>query len=78
MTLTQFKNLKIGDKVKIRSDLKVHYTYGNEMFISSMRRNLGAIVTIGDFILDEFTIEEDGNCYFYTFEMINNTFIFGR
>lgn len=49
---------KLGDKVKIKDDLIVGGTYGNLMFIHSMKQYLGKEATIlsidmdGDYMLD--------------------------
>lgn len=70
---------KIGDKVKIRSDLMVGNWYGNEVFCSGMRDKLGKVVTIdGVFILIErYTFKHQGH-YFWTDEMIEGKVVGNR
>lgn len=83
MTREEFDKLNIGDKVKIRKDLVNYEKYGNETFVEEMSVHCGKFVTIKDFPYDyEFCVEEPGedgyDDYYYTLEMIGDTFIFGR
>ena len=41
---------KVGDKVRIRSDLKVGERYGDEFFTKNMGKFKGKVVTIIDIV----------------------------
>jgi hypothetical protein len=60
---------KVGDKVKIRSDLQVHKFYGPNEFTSPMREWLGQVVEINSIYQDSYLMI-DGRGYIWTDEMI--------
>jgi hypothetical protein len=60
---------KVGDKVKIRSDLQVHKFYGPNEFTSPMREWLGQVVEINSIYQDSYLMI-DGRGYMWTDEMI--------
>jgi hypothetical protein len=71
--------LKVGDKVRIRKDLKVGEIYGSLRLLRSMKRYLGNVCTITDIDDDgDFDVEENG--FFWSKEMLepvgNNKLIF--
>lgn len=51
---------KIGDKVKVRNDLKVQ-RYGDQIFVKRMEKYKGKIVTISDELPGFYHIKEDKN-----------------
>jgi hypothetical protein len=61
---------KVGDKVKIRSDLKNGSDYGQMNFVTEMKRFLGEIVAITYAGSGTYLIEEDNREWFWTDEMI--------
>lgn len=63
---------KIGDKVRVRSDLKENTSYGEQIFSSGMRPFLGKIVEISEILIeDSYHIKETEGGYewFWTDEM---------
>lgn len=58
---------KVGDKVKVRSDLKVGKGYGEHAFVHDMFKFVGKIVTIESVWKQGYRIEED--TYWWTDEM---------
>lgn len=42
---------KVGDKVRVRSDLKENTRYGEQIFSPDMRRFLGKIVEISEILI---------------------------
>lgn len=63
---------KVGDKVKVRDDLKVYDYYGCYMMTNIMSNFSGKEVTI-DYVSNTFyTIEEDENAYRWTDEMFED------
>lgn len=60
---------KVGDKVKVRSDLKAHEIYGSNMLTKSMEKFAGKTVTISDVGITSYAIEEMGVAY-WTDEML--------
>lgn len=60
---------KVGDKVKVRSDLKAYEIYGSNMLTKSMEKFAGKTVTISDVGITSYSIEEMGVAY-WTDEML--------
>lgn len=60
---------KVGDKVKVRSDLKAYEIYGSNMLTKSMEKFVGKTVTISDVGITSYAIEEMGVAY-WTEEML--------
>lgn len=60
---------KVGDRVRVRSDLEVGKIYGDETFVSYMREQLGKAVTIAKRLQEVagYKIMED--CFTWTNEM---------
>lgn len=52
---------KIGDKVKVRNDLKVLKRYGDHTFVKRMEKYKGKLVTISDELPGFYHIKEDKN-----------------
>lgn len=62
---------KVGDKVKVRKDLKPDKYYGGVRFDSDMRKMKGRTVTIiGAFDDDSYSVE--GSIFYWTDEMFEN------
>lgn len=59
---------KVGDKVKVRSDLRVGKSYGEHTFVHDMFKFMGKIVTIESVRERGYRIEEDA--YWWTDEML--------
>lgn len=59
---------KVGDKVKVRSDLRVGKSYGEHTFVHDMFKFMGKIVTIESAREQGYRIEEDA--YWWTDEML--------
>lgn len=59
---------KVGDKVKVRSDLRVGKRYGEHTFAHDMFKFMGKIVTIESVWEQSYRIEEDA--YWWTDEML--------
>ena len=63
------KKFKVGDKVRLRDDLKVGEEYGELYFVSGMEFLQGKEVIIDDITPQgNYTLEE--SCYFYSEEML--------
>lgn len=63
---------KVGDKVRVRSDLKENTSYGEQIFSPDMRPFLGKIVEISEILIeDSYHIKETegGYGWFWTDEM---------
>lgn len=58
---------KVGDKVKVRSDLELYKVYGTDSFTSRMEEMKGKTVTIAHVSEDKYSIKEFG--YGWTDEM---------
>lgn len=67
---------KLGDRVKIRSDLNVDTRYDGVPFREEMQKFCGQYVTINTVFYDEddmsYYIEEDEDSYYWTDEMFEN------
>ena len=50
---------KVGDKVRVREDLKSDNWYGNEIVVSGMTCLKGKIVNIYDVVDGDYRIKED-------------------
>jgi hypothetical protein len=59
---------KVGDKVRVRSDLKVGKSYGEHAFVHDMFKFVGKIVTIESVWKQGYRIEED--TYWWADEML--------
>lgn len=64
---------KVGDKVRVRKDLKVDKCYGDDRFISEMKKYLGKTVTISCIVGNKYYIAEDGEEWYWTDEMFEDT-----
>lgn len=60
---------KVGDKVKVRSDLKAYEIYGSNMLTKSMEKFVGKTVTISGVGITSYAIEEMEVAY-WTDEML--------
>ena len=61
---------KVGDKVKIRRDLKTLEVYGDQLFVEQMDKYKGKSVTISEVFSDTYYIKEDkGENWSWTDEM---------
>ena len=62
---------KVGDKVRVRSDLQISRRYGSYMFSSGMDHYKGSVVTISKVHLNLYfyCIEEDGGRWIWADEM---------
>ena len=60
---------KVGDKVKVRSDLKAYEIYGSNMLTKSMEKFAGKTVTISGVGITSYAIEEMEAAY-WTDEML--------
>lgn len=60
---------KVGDKVKVRSDLKAYEIYGSNMLTKSMEKFAGKTVTISGVGITSYAIEEMEVAY-WTDEML--------
>ncbi len=69
---------KIGEKVKIRTDLEINKDYGNLTFVESMSHFKEKILTIKSISKDNntneiaYTFEEDGLKFYFSEEMIED------
>ena len=61
---------KVGDKVRIRSDLEAGKRYGDEFFTKNMGKFKGKLVTIADVNETYYKIKEDDVYFSWTDEMI--------
>lgn len=61
---------KVGDKVLIRSDLKLYEIYGCNSITQDMMEFVGKICTIQDVNEEDYNLVEDPKNYFWTDEMI--------
>ena len=60
---------KVGDKVRIRRDLKTLEVYGGQLFIEQMEKYKGMPVTISKVFSDTYYIKEDEENWCWTDEM---------
>lgn len=61
---------KVGDKVRIRRDLKTLEVYGDQLFVEQMDKYKGESVTISEVFSDTYYIKEDkGENWSWTDEM---------
>ena len=63
---------KVGDKVKVREDLKIGKSYNKKTFVDSMEKYKGQIVTIKVVYGDRYRIEEDNQDWYWTDEMLED------
>ena len=61
---------KVGDKVKVREDLEIGKVYCGQTFVVQMKQYKGQIVTIKVVNNDGYYIEEDGQDWYWTDEML--------
>ena len=60
---------KVGDKVRVRSDLQINRRYGAYTFVSEMSDYKGSVVAISEVYLTCYCIEEDKGICKWTDEM---------
>ena len=60
---------KVGDKVKVRKDLRVNLSYGDDAFVTGMEKFIGTTVTIDYIERGKYYIQEDNNEWSWTDEM---------
>lgn len=60
---------KVGDKVRVRSDLQINRSYGAYTFVSEMSDYKGSVVAISEVYLTCYCIEEDKGIWKWTDEM---------
>lgn len=60
---------KVGDKVKVRSDLKENIRYGGQIFVRDMAVHCGKNVEISKVYDDAYCIKESDREWFWTDEM---------
>ena len=60
---------KVGDKVKVRSDLKENIRYGRQIFARDMAVHCGKNVEISKVHDDAYCIKESDREWFWTDEM---------
>ena len=63
---------KIGDKVRVRTDLIEDKIYGAEKFISSMCKFKGKICTIKEICNKRYVFEEDADEWYWSDEMLED------
>ena len=63
---------KVGDKVKVRENLKTGKTYGKIFFYEQMKEYRGQIVTIKVVNDDGYHIEEDKQNWYWSDEMLED------
>ena len=63
---------KVGDKVKVREDLKIGKSYNEKIFVDDMEKYKGQIVTIKVVGDDNYRIEEDNQDWYWTDEMLED------
>lgn len=61
-----------GDKVKVRSDLKINDKYEKYVVIKEMQKFSGKVVTIADCLWDGYSILEDNRDNGWTDEMFED------
>lgn len=61
---------KVGDKVRVRSDLQINRSYGAYTFVSEMSDYKGSVVAISEVYLTCYCIEEDKGIWKWTDEML--------
>ena len=67
------EDLKVGDKVRVRKNLRIYEVYGGQSFVDSMEQYKGEIVTIERIIRPtEYEIREDNGHWIWTKEMFEN------
>lgn len=60
---------KVGDKVRVRTDLQIRTNYGDYMFVSGMDDYKGSVVTISDVFSNVYYIKEDKGKWGWTDEL---------
>lgn len=63
---------KVGDKVKVRENLKIGKVYCGETFVVQMKQYEGQIVTIKVVDDDGYYVEEDNQNWYWTDEMLED------
>lgn len=61
---------KVGDKVRVRRDLRIGTNYGDYMFVSGMDDYKGSVVTISDVFSNVYYIKEDKGKWGWTDELL--------
>lgn len=64
---------KVGDKVKVRSDLKEDTMYGSQTFVDGMVKYMGKIMTVKQVYDKCYRLEEDGGKWAWTNEMFEDS-----
>jgi hypothetical protein len=64
----------VGDKVKVRADLKNNQAYGFNVAVTEMVHLAGQIVTISQLTIggSQYRIKEDKECYMWTEQMFKD------
>lgn len=60
---------QVGDKVRIRTDLKTYIKYGEQTFMAEMKVYKGQIATITEVLLTDYKINLDRSSWYWTDEM---------
>lgn len=64
---------KVGDKVRVRSDLKINEDYGLQAFVIEMSQYIGKVVTIQKTYSNKYNIKEDKGKWYWTDEMFEES-----
>jgi len=64
---------KVGDKVRVREDLKANSKYGNYVFVEEMKKYFGKTMTVNNITIgDAYKFKEDIDHYNWTDEMLED------
>lgn len=63
---------KVGDKVKVRSDLRVNTMYGGAILVEDMGKYIGKTMTVKEVYADSYCLEEDVKRRFWTEAMLEH------
>ena len=69
---------KAGDKVRVRKDLKINLSYGDDVFAEGMEKFKGKPVTIDYIEREKYCIQEDNNNWAWTDEMFEGLTQFAK
>lgn len=64
---------KVGDKIKVRSDLKVGKMYGAHQFVPAMVEYVGKTMTIKEVTGNDYHLKEDDGEWCWTDEMLKDS-----
>jgi hypothetical protein len=68
-----FMKYKVGDKVRVRKDLKVSSGYGEDSFIENMKKYSGKTMTVGKIVKNcKYKLKEDTGHWNWTDEMLED------